>query len=398
MWTLINIFMEEKTLSKKEEDCNWANTEGGKVTDEKRKRDIFLMSALAVLVLGSFVLGFSEWSKYQQSKEVANTVGTTPQNVESLPMGTNYLKANNELYKAGVDASLAGDKVKALELLEKSKIAETSTSAKGVIDFTIATVNFDLDRNKGIDGLVDLSENAQYSNRVRALAMMRSYLLYRAYNDISLLRNIASSSDIVWTNSDAVTLAYMKKITDLHPFAYPLLKIMSYELDAMENKGDKLEAERLYNKYKLTISKNIEEMKKSEGERTELTSTWLANANMLGRLHMDYGIGQRAEVENEHRSLIEYDRLYMFKVNENYTLLSYANFLSGMKDYTSAEKAILEIVANGVAPAVSEALPKIIPEIRYPHLITLSKNVKDPRVQSFLSIIGSKPDVIRVTK
>jgi hypothetical protein len=386
--------MEENNVTKKEEDYNLANTPEGKANDDKKKRDIFIKSGIAILALGVLVLGLSQWSKYQQKNEIALDVvevekKVKPQKEEAM----SYLKEKNQLYKAGVDASLAGDKLKALELLEKSKVAETSVSAKGIIDFTIATVNFDLNRSKGVDGLMNLSENTEYSNRIRALAMVRSYLYYLAYNDTELLRNIASSSDIVWTNSDAVTIAYMKKITDLHPFAYPMLRIMSYELDAMEKKGDKVEAQRIYDQYRVAINKDIEVMKSAEGERTELTSTWLANANMLARLHIEYGIGERASVEKEFKSLIEYDRLYMLKVNEQYALLSYANFLSGLNDYVSAEKMILEIVVNGVTPALVEALPKINMQARYPHLGVLVSKLKDSRARAFLSKMGSKVDI-----
>ncbi len=394
MRRIINKPMEEKTLSKKEEEHDWANTPEDTANDDKRKRDIFIKSGIAVLSLGLVILGLSQWSKYQQNKASPvkeDTTMTTKEEAER-PKEMTYLKANNDLYKQGVDASFAGDKLKALELLEKSKIAETSTSAKGVIDFTIATVSFDLNRSKGVDKLMSLSENTEYSNRIRALAMLRSYLYYLAYNDTALLRNIASSSDIVWTNSEAVTIAYMKKITDLHPFAYPMLKLMSYELDAMENKSDKTEAQRIYDQYRVAISKDIEAMKTVEGERTELTSTWLANATMLGRLHMEFGIGERANVEKEYRSLIEYDRLYLLKINEQYALLSYANFLSGLKDYTSAEKVILEIIVNGVTPAIVEALPKINMQDRYPHLGVLVNKMKDSRARAFLSKMGSKVD------
>ncbi len=301
----------------------------------------------------------------------------------SLRDGLQELKASNPQFQDAVKMSENKEYSGAIDLLKKTKEAVTSSGEKAIIDFNISSNNFALDRLAGVKSFLELAKNEQNPVRTRALAMQRIFLMYKKYNDESVLRAIAQEMWIEWTTPEAVELAYVKAGYALFPFPSFAVYLM-YE-DVKKAK-DKDEALKIYQKYKSEIDPGIKLQQSFPGEQAEVTSTMLSMVNMQARLHTEYDKSvSREEVEASYRALVEYDQKKWLTTNKQWTLLYYGEFLAKIGDVENAEKTLLILITDWLESSLLEALPKSKVFLS----IKGMSGIKDPRTQELMKFIWS---------
>lgn len=336
-----------------------------------------------ILVLTGVVVLFKYISVINQRQGKATTkVVEVAKPVDPL----SELQVNNKLFAEGVQASINGDYAGALVLLEKSKVGVEKVREKQIIDFNISDTKFNINRSSGAESFIELSKNESYSKRTRALAMVRVYLMYRKFNDPTILAAVVKGYAINAKTQKEQVYLFMKQIYAMYPFAYPAVLIANYELDSAKNAN---EANVIYSKYASDIYRSITEMKASSGELTETTSSMLARSNLLARLHLEFKAVPREEVEKSYEELVNYNQEKNVKVNKQYTLLYYANFESGIKDYVKAESVMNILLGETLETALKEALPTTNIDQQYPHLKQLAKNTQNQNIKTFIASIGS---------
>lgn len=347
--------------------------------NENRKKIIISLLSISILLVSFFYFINTLRDKNNQGAEETELT-------DESSVGTfTDLHFSNPSFVEGSKAYYRGDYQKAIEYYELSK-EKASVDEKAVIDISKAHSVFALNRAQGIEDYVKVSKESQYKERMRAIAMLHAYLAYAKYKDSTLLKILAKSYDIPWTNTKEVTYKYMQKVYSLHPFGYAGVTLASYELKATTNPSD---VNRIYEQYIPAIDKSIAEIKQNPGEQVVLTSTMLAKARLLAEFYVDFKVSSIEEVKTSFQDLINYSGSVGLKTNKAYTLLSYANFLSIVKDYKGAEESLLILVNEGTTSAIKEALPKINLKTRYPGLFVLQSNTKDKKVLEFLNFIGS---------
>ncbi|MDB5259780.1 MAG: hypothetical protein JWN37_11 [Candidatus Nomurabacteria bacterium] len=297
------------------------------------------------------------------------------------------LQIANKDFSIGVQKATNGDFAGALESFKKSKEVAKTDSQLAIIDFNIADSSFNIDRSVGINNFIQLSKNPTYPARTRGLAMIRAYLMYAKFHDQNLLKQIATENNIIWTTEKEVIYTYMNQIYNLYPFAFPAIYIVQGKLDSI---NDKSEAINTYNQYSAAIIKNISEMKLNSGEGTETTSSMLNHVILQSRLNIEFNALPIDQVEKSYEDLINYDQQTNNRSNKQYTLTAYANFESGIKNFSKAENVIKLLLAEDLHPALKESLPTMDIKTRYPYLLELRKNTTDKKIIDFIDYIGSK--------
>ena len=84
----------------------------------------------------------------------------------------------------------------------------------------------------------------------------------------------------------------------------------------------------------------------------------LSYANVLGTLHIRFGIGERNDVETQYKELIQFDQEKNFTTNKQYTFLYYADFLASLEDYTGSLDVLRILTTEPLDRSLIEALPK----------------------------------------
>lgn len=276
-------------------------------------------------------------------------VGERP--VDAYTKVTEWTSAAKEAKRLSENKDYTG----AIALLVMTKDQTASPVEKSIFDFNIAANTFSLDRISGARTFMDLAKNPSYPPRTRALAMQRIYLMYRSYNDESILQSIASEMSIPWTSPDEVILEYMKRANLLYPLPGSAIYLLKNELTTITTKE---QAEMALAKYKTDIDANIILMQDHPGELVEVTSAMLWRANIMAQLYRDYDIGTKGEVEMLYRDLIQFDQTKWLAINKQYTLLYYANFLADTWDREWAEKTLQILLTDWLHPNLVESLPK----------------------------------------
>ncbi|MBC7498350.1 hypothetical protein H7170_01780 [Candidatus Gracilibacteria bacterium] len=287
----------------------------------------------------------------------------------------------NPLFAEAIKLSRNQDFTGSLDILNKIKQTSTSIDEKSIVDFNISINKFFLDRIEGTLSYIDLSKETSYPPRIRALALQRIYLMYRKYNDTTILRKAVDSLGIVWISEDQAKLEYMKKAYEIYPLPGSALLLMQSELNSINNRNDALA---VYKKYKINIDRGISEMQKTQGELTEATSAMLYRAQKVGNLYRDYAISSREEVESLYKDLIQFDQDRKLTINKQYALVYYANFLADIGDNTAAESILSILLADRLEAALVEGLPKTkdLTALRSMNPIT------DKSIQVFIDFLG----------
>lgn len=294
------------------------------------------------------------------------------------------IQDKNKEFQNGNNALINGDSTWAIEHFEKSKDWLTSASGLAIIDFNIASARFEQDRNNGVASYSDLANNELYPRRTRALALHRAYLMYRRYNDESLLRTLAEKNNIVWTNTEEVKYKYMLKSYWLYPLPGSSIFLMKVELSNVTSKED---AELVVSRYKESIEAGISAMKERSWELVEATSAMLGYNNVLGSLFVKYALGSREILEKNYKELIQFDQERNFTTNKQYTFLYYWDFLAQIGDYRSAVSILQLLASESLDRSLIEALPKS------KEFTSLSKIPSDlinnPDISKIINEIGS---------
>jgi hypothetical protein len=346
----------------------------------------FKIITVVVFILGAVVcILFVLYYVHKKQANLSPNVDTSIQ----LDKGDTYsdLQTSNPSFEQGVQAIISGDSKQAVALFEKSKEKATSDSEKAVIDFNIASAKFNLDRASGVDDFIAVSKNELYPKRTRALAMIRAYLMYAKYNDQAVLLKLANGYGIQWTGTSDVINSYMKRVYKLYPFAYPAIIIVEHNIASLKDKNkDQVLAK--YTPFAQVITNDITIMKGNSGESTELTSTMLANARLLGILNIRFGAISKTEVEKAYEDLINYDQTKNLKVNMQFALLSYSVFESAAKDYAKADQVIGILASSPLESSVKEFLSKTSTST-YPYLFGLSSKTSSQSVRDLVATIGT---------
>jgi hypothetical protein len=343
------------------------------------KNVIIGTSAIALLAI-IFFFFFWPGVHLQNTSDVSNETPVVSNDPYQL------LKDSNADFRNGSELGRQKNYPEALDSFEKALLITTNTRERSIIDFAIADTKFNIVRNDGIEHFSAVANNASYPERTRALAMLRAFLLYFKYEDQNLLRQLSLNFGIPWTIPEQVTYEYMKKVTDLYPFALARIWMIEYELNQV---AEGPVAKQLYGVYKQRIIEDIDYLKLSQGERMELTSSMGAHARLLSRLVLEYDAAPVADVEAAFQSLIDYGNANGLTTNKQYTLLYYANFLAGISEFEKAESMIELILKEGLDPAVREGLTRIDAQVRLPSLLLLPANSSNSEVANFISTIGS---------
>lgn len=298
------------------------------------------------------------------------------------------LQQNNKPYAEAMRQIKAGDLDSALANLKKSKELVSTPRDNANIDFAIADVLLNLNRSEGIDAYSALALNTSYTERTRALAILRAYLMYKKFNQVSMLQQIAQNHSINWTIPEQVTYEIMKQANDLHSFPYAQVKMLDFELNTVT---DTLVAQQLFRQQEPLILERLDQQKAYIGESTELTSGMLAYANLLSRLFLEFSAVAPEKAQTAYEDLIDYDNARNITVNKQYALLSYANFLAGDSQIEKATSVIKILLDETLTPALAESLPLTDAQVVYPYMFdVLSKETTDETVRAFIATIGSK--------
>lgn len=340
---------------------------------------------LGVAVVLLFVIAFYFFfsANIQTNKSTINSQGDTPL-VSSDPV--QLLKESNPDFKSATELGNQKKFSDALTSFEKARLLATDNQELSIIDFAIADTKFNIVRNDGIESFNAVAKNPAYPERTRALAMIRAFLLYFKYEDQAMLGQLANAHDIPWTIPEEVTYQYMRKVSDLYPFALARIWMLDYELNQIVEAPV---AKQMYGVNRDSILQNIDDLKKWSGERMELTSTMSAHARLLSRLSVQYDAIPVTDVQAAFESLIDYGNTHGLTTNKQYTLLYYANFLSGAGEFDKAVLMIEMILKEGLDPAVAEALPRFDSQVRLPYFKPLVLNTKNEAVIAFVETIGS---------
>lgn len=296
------------------------------------------------------------------------------------------LRDSNLPFKEGIERVRRGEYQAAIESLNQARQLAQSPTDRSMIDFVIGDTTFELNRTEGIRLLSVTAKTTEYSERTRALAMLRAFLMYFKYSDEDLLRQLAVEHEILWTIPEEVSYQYMKKLDALYPFAFARIWMIGYELNTIK---EGIVAKQLYEQSRSGIESNIEDLKKWSGEVVELTSTMSANARLLSRLALEYDAVSSEDVSTAFETLIDYDDARDLIVNKQYALVHYADFLSGAGEFEKAAQMIRMVTDEGPRPALIEGLPKFDRSVLLPNLELLLKNSTDQVVIDFITSIGS---------
>lgn len=276
------------------------------------------------------------------------------------------LKAVNPDFAQADILSINGDLTGAIEQYRKAKTRNTTTEENAVIDFGVAGADFMLDRSQGIRDFVALAQDESYPKRTRALALARIDLLSRKYNDDTILQSLATALQIPWTNKTNFTYAYAKKVYDIYPLSTAAYSIMHIGMSRAPNEE---ETKKIYDMYLSTVEKGIENMKLHPWELTEATSTMLGLANAKAMVVLKwYTFVSTGSVESAYEELIQYDQEKKLDINQQYTFLSYANYLAGEHEYSRVSGVLSKLFEWGLNPLFAESLPKAT---LYPYLKTM---------------------------
>ncbi len=326
------------------------------------------------------VYGIPQVLQQLQNGDTEKSVGPTDPLV--------VLQDKNEPYAQALSQIKAGNYADALVSLESGKALATTPEEHANIDFAIADVKLNLNRSEGIDAYSALALDTAYPERTRALSLLRAFLMYKKFNDVAMLQQIAENHSIKWTIPEQVTYEVMRQIADLHAFPYAQVKMLEFELLSV---SDNLVAQQLFNQQNPLILASIESQKPYSGERTELTSAMLGYANLLSQLYFNFSAVSSTTVSAAYEDLIEYDIAQNIQVNKQYTMLAYANFLAGNGQFDKADRLINLLLEESLTPALQESLPKTDIQVAYPYLYSaLLPGTLDEKVKSFISSIGNK--------
>ncbi len=185
--------------------------------------------------------------------------------------------------------------------------------------------------------------------------MQRIYLKYIKYNDRTILQKLADGMDINTISRPEIRLEYMKKAYELYPLPGSSIFLMQNGISSIDNKNDALV---IFNKYRTNIDLGIQEMLTYTWELSEVTSAMLSRAQAYSNLYRDYAISSREEVETLYKDLIQFDQEKWFKINKQYTLVYYANFLADINDIDGAQRIINILLEDWLESSLNESLPK----------------------------------------
>ena len=240
-------------------------------------------------------------------------------------------------------------------LLEEAKKVARWTWELAIIDFNISDNQFSIDRLSWTESFIAFIKNLDYSPRIRALAMQRIYLKYIKYNDRTILQKLADGMEIKAISRPEIRLEYMKKAYELYPLPGSSIFLMQKEISSVDNKNDALI---IFDKYRENIDLGIKDMLTYTWELSEVTSAMLSQAQAFGNLYRDYAISSREEVETLYKDLIQFDQEKWLKINKQYALVYYADFLSNINDIDAAQKVLKILLEDWLEPSLNESLPK----------------------------------------
>ncbi len=349
------------------------------------KRNLIVIIGLVVVTL-VFIFFFNALVLQKKAPALENS---KPETVTASPDPVLALKDSNVSFKNGTELVRKGEFEAALSLLNEAREQSQNSVERSVIDFVIGDTTFEINRSEGLRLLSAVAKNPEYSERTRALAMLRAFLMYFKFSDEVLLRQLSVEHDIPWTIPEEVSYQYMKKLDALYPFAFARIWMIEYELNTIR---DGPVAKQLYESSKQAIESNIEDLENWSGEVVELTSTMGAHARLLSRLSLEYDAVSTEEVSRAFETLIDFDDARDLTVNKQYTLIYYADFLSGIGDFDKASKMLRLVLDEGLHPALAESLPRFDRSVKLPRLEVLRENSADQIVIDFISSIGTGLD------
>lgn len=267
-----------------------------------------------------------------------------------------------------------------IALLQEARKTARWSWELAIIDFNISDNTFSLDRLEWTEDFIKLIQNTDYSPRIRALAMQRIYLKYIKFNDRKILYKLAEWLNIQSESRPEIRLKYMKKAYDLYPLPSSSLFLMQNEISAVDNKTDALT---IFDKYITNINLGIQEMLNYPWELSETTSAMLSRAQAFGNLYRDYAISSREEVEKLYRDLIQFDQEKWLKINKQYALVYYANFLAEINEPNEAQKIIKILLEDWLESSLIESLPKT----KDLTALRIMSPITDKMVQDFIDFL-----------
>jgi hypothetical protein len=351
-----------------------------------KKIFLYLTTCIFLLVIcGTYFLHYRK-----NNKVVPITNGVTAGKDTSQETDTfAYLQSANSDFVAGREALTGGDYVTAVKLFKKSKEGVTSYRQLATIDFNIAEATFGVDKSQGIDAYMVLSKNESYNKRTRALAMLRAYINALKFNDASLFLQVYEAYGVESLTSNKSdlngrALPYMQKVYAVYPFAYPALIMLRSELSKTT---DPQTALNLYYQYSKNIGNNLEDLSTHSGEKTEYVISLLQKSYILGLLAANFKVVSVDDVKKSYQTLIDYDQSKGIVGNQQYALLGYADFLSKIKDYPSAEKVMNILLSEKLDKTLGEIPPANDIRLKYLALPDLAKNTKNKDIIKFINTI-----------
>jgi hypothetical protein len=360
---------------------------------------VFFLILASLIILVPLIFFF--YAKKSDTSGVSQITKSIPQSPE---LAGKVLK--DDIFLQGAQYTNAGEHEKALEQFKKLKAKYKGQPEEGIIDNSIAESYFNANkREESAQVFADSYGNSSYTDITRAYALLVSWLKGRGAQDFNMLRPFFSEAEFdQYTNEKTIQLEAAKRVYALYPFSYAGAYIARSNINDLERQykiTDTVDGtppshpqplvdavEKIMAQLADDAARDITFLENQPGMKHLLTNTYQAVGGLYADLDIEgytlSGLGGATTGQRAESSFIDgiaVSRLQKVSSSEQFTILTYANYLARKGDPVRATQLIDGLSRLPVNSFVKENLMSPTAKTRYAGLVELAK--KDPSITYF---------------
>lgn len=341
---------------------------------------IVVITLVGLLAVSGAVFYFLNSKK--EAPQISSSVKTTPtRDVVAAALSSNPLLGQVR------DAMIAKKYTEAISLSQQVLATSSSTDERSVAESSIGQSYFFLGQyDLGAEAYYSVFNNADYAKETRAAALNSIVQQYRATLDVNLLKPVLASVDGL-TNEEIYDQLY-QKIYDTYPVGIASAWVGKKTLAGID-RGDKKEAQDVYNRYSLDIDRDIEFQSQGTGSAHIVPNTYMAKARFMVFAYKRFGISSVAEISATYEKAANLAEARSNQITKQFALLEYADFLGGQNEIEKAEQVFQILASQKIESVVASNFSKGSIATNWPGLAYLY--TKSQIVRDFADRNGIKP-------